>query len=167
MTSIVPIIHEVEDDYRKSWADKDRNAVPSITDAPPFDKRLVMIRKHFNHGVDNLAEKVAGVNVKRIQKQIDNGMSLNDISVKEDIATHSLNYFISMGVLHGKLDFKPVKRNTKRIIYKLFKNDIEICIGSKREISELTNISISQLNWLMTKRYGQQVSRGEYRLERI
>jgi len=167
MTSIVPIIHEVEDDYRKdkSMSGRDRN--PSVTNAPPFDERLVMIRKRFNHGIDALAEKTKGIDISGIQNQIDWGIDFNAIAAKENIPMNTLNYFISMNVLKGKREYKKAKVNTKISIYKLLKNNIEICRGTKQKISELTGMTTNQLDWLKTKRYGQRVSRGEYQLERV
>jgi hypothetical protein len=49
MTSIVPIVCDIESDYG------------SVKNADLFDERLVAIRKRFNHGIDPIVKSEIGI----------------------------------------------------------------------------------------------------------
>lgn len=168
MTSIVPIIHQVENDY-----DKKPNNLKSVSvnDADPFDERLVQIRKDFNNGKDPVLELIKGKNIKAIQKQMDKGTNYLKIADKYDISVNKINYLIAMGVLSGEHHY-PRKydndnRGKKKAVYKLYKNKILICEGTKQEISELTSLTYEQVKKISIEKYRKKIENGAFKLKRI
>ena len=150
MTSIVPIVCDIESDYG------------SVKNADLFDERLVAIRKRFNNGVDPIVKSELGIDIEVAQRLLDADMTKAKTAEMLGIKEYQLNRYI----INGYLTYKNHKGTStaKKRRFQFYKNGDYIVSGTYSEISEITDISIASLRYYRTSKYKQRHHTDRYRL---
>jgi hypothetical protein len=150
MVSIVPIVCDIESDYG------------SVKNADLFDKRLVEIRKRFNHGIDPIVKSELGIDIEVAQRLLDSDMTKSKVAEMLGIKEYQLNRYIINGYLtYGNHRGKSTAKKSR---FQFYKNGDYVVSGTYSEISEITNISIASLRYYRTSKYKQRHHTARYRL---
>jgi len=153
MTSIVPIVCDIEQEFG------------SVKNADMFDKRLVLIRKRFNHGVDPIVREKIDIDTDIAQRMLDLKMDKEDIAKFLGIPKYKLQKYITNGYLSDDIwKQRAVRRGPSKVKYKFYKNGDYVTTGTYTEISDLTKITVASLRYYRTKAYKMRRHTIRYRL---
>ena len=154
MASIVPIVCDIESEYG------------SVKNADLFDKRLVAIRKHFNHGVDPISKENIDIDIDIAQRMLDSQMDKDEIAKFLNIPEYKLQRFIVNGYLNDEIWSRRhvIHKKRYKARYKFYKNGEYITSGTLEDISKLTHISSDSLYYYRTKQYKLRRHTIRYRL---
>lgn len=152
MTSIVPIVGEIEAEYG------------SVNDADLFDPRLVFIRKRFNNGIDPIQEKNLGIDIGVAQRLLDSKMTKEKIAKVLGIKENELQRYIFNGYLSDDVWKRNRDKRTHKARFQLYKNGDYIMEGTYEEIAEATHISRASLAYYRSEKYKLRNHTTKYRL---
>lgn len=150
MASIVPIVCDIESDYG------------SVKNADLFDKRLVEIRKRFNHGIDPIVKSELGIDIEVAQRLLDSKMTKSKVAEMLGIKEYQLNRYIINGYL--TYENHRGKSTAKKSRFQLYKNGDYVVSGTYSEISETTGISANSLRYYRSNKYKQRHHTVRYRM---
>lgn len=157
MTSIVPIVCEIEAEYG------------SVKEANLFDPRLVFIRRRFNGGIDPLKKRELGIDINAAQRMLDSKMDKQDIADSLGIKIYRFQRYIADGYLSDKAwrSSKDGRKKVSRQHFNFYKNGEFIMQGTYDDISARTNISRASLVYYRSKKYKERTHVDRYRLVKI